>query len=303
MFKPIRIVSLFLSLLVTIPVFSQDDEGTENATSPVVQKGFQVGLYVGSLLANNYTAALHDGYGMDFDGRRNSFENSYMYNKIVLQYGGGYPGTTDFIAQELNVMHGDWNFEESDMPAFMRYQPSFLLGLQCRYSVDAKNIVLMNVNAAQLTANGSFTITTIPQYVPGQNAKTIREFRIKGMEQRLVFQLGYQHLFGNSEKFNFLLEGGVNITLAKLGKNQIQINNLIIDLTEYYFLAGYPAYSIVRRPGLGFGAFTGIGANFNASDKAIIQLVYNPTYEGINLGENTRLKWQHSIGLRAYYKL
>jgi hypothetical protein len=226
-----------------------------------------------------------------------------MYNKIVLQYGGGYPSTIDYIAQELNVMHGDWHFEESDMPAFMRYQPSFLLGLQCRYSVDSKNIVLLNFNAAQLTANGSFTITTIPQFIPGQNAKTIREFKIKGIEQRLIFQLGYQHLFGKSDRVNFLLEGGVNITMAKLGKNQIQINNLTIDLTEYYFLAGYPAYSVVRRVGIGFGAFTGIGVNFNASDNAIIQLVYNPTYEGINLGANTRLKWQHAIGLRAYYKL
>lgn len=302
MFRSIKLFSFIFSLCV-LPTFAQEDEGSENPAPAPVQKGFQVGLYVGSLLANNYTAALHDGYGLDLDGRRNSFENSYMYNKIVLEYGGGYPGTTDFIAQELNLMHGDWHFEESDMPAFMRYQPSFLLGLQGRYSVDGKNIVLVNVNAAQLTANGSFTITTIPQAVPGQNAKTIREFKIKGTEQRLLFQLGYQHLFGKNERVNFLLEAGVNITLAKLGKNLIQINNLTINLTDYYYVQGFPAYSVVRRPGFGFGALTGAGVNFNASDNAIIQLVYNPTYEGINIGENAKLKWQHSIGLRAYYKL
>jgi hypothetical protein len=303
MFRSIKFISFICFSLLLLPVFAQEDDGTENNALTPIQKGFQIGLYVGSLFANNYTASLHDGYGLDFNGDRNSFENSYLYNKIVLQYGGGYPGTTDFIAQELNVMHGEWNFQESDMPAFMRYQPAFLLGLQGRYSVDGKNVVLLNVNAAQLTANGSFTITTNPQYVPGQNAKTIREFKIKGMEQRLIFQLGYQHLFGQGDKVHFLLEGGVNITMAKLSKNLIQINTLTINLTDYYFLAGYPAYLVVRRVGTGFGAFTGAGVNFNVSDDAIIQLVYNPTYEGINLGANTRLKWQHSVGLRAYYKL
>ncbi|HSH68062.1 MAG TPA: hypothetical protein VLB84_20185 [Bacteroidia bacterium] len=164
-------------------------------------------------------------------------------------------------------------------------------------------MILFNFDLARLTANGSFTITTIPTYVPGQNAQTIRQFKIKGMEQRLLFQLGYQHLFGKSDKFNFLLEGGLNMTMAKLDKNLIQINNLTIDLTSYYYIQGFPAYSVVRRIGVGFGAFGGMGVNFNASEACIIQLLYNPTYEGINLGSNTRLKLQHSIGLRAYYKL
>ncbi len=300
MTKSIKILVLLHFLFAITPLFAQEDGETEEAP---IQKGFQIGLYVGSLLANNYTASLHDGYGLDFDGNRNSFENSYMYQKIIMEYGGGYPGSPDLIATELNVVHGEWNFDESDMPAYMRYQPSFLLGLQGRYSIDGKNVILLNVNVAQLTSNGSFTITTIPQYVPGQNAKTIHDFRIKGMEQRLMFQLGYQHLFGKSERFNFLLEGGVNITLSKLGKNVIQINNLTIDLVSPYYYVGYPAYQVVRRVGAGFGAFTGIGFNFNASEKAIIQLIYNPSYEGINIGAETRLKWQHAIGLRAYYKL
>lgn len=300
----IKLVGLFYFLFAVLPGSSQEESSSDETAAPApIQKGFQVGLYVGSLFANKSTASLHDGYGVDFDGNRNSFENSYMYNKIVMQYGGGIAGQPDLIAQELNVMHGDWHFEESDMPQYMRYQPSFLLGLQTRYSVDSKNIILLNLNVSRLTANGSFTITTIPQYIPGQNAQTIREFRIKGLEQRLIFQLGYQHLFGKSDRVNFLLEGGVNVTLTKLDKNLIQINSLTIDLTSYYFIQGYPAYSVVRRVGAGFGAFTGLGVNFNASEKAIIQLVYNPTYEGINVGSNTQLRWQHSVGLRAYYKL
>lgn len=283
--------------------FAQDETEGETPQPAAVQKGFQLGLYVGSYFANNYTSSLHDGYGVDLDGYRNNFENSYMYNKIVLEYGGAYSGQPDLIAQELNVMHTDWSFQESDMPTYMRYQPAFLIGLQGRYSVDNKNVILLNINASKLTANGSFTITTIPQYVPGQNSRTIHTFQIKGMEQRLLFQIGYQHLFGQSNKINFLLEGGINITMAKLDKNQIQINNLTIDLTSPYYIPGYPAYSPVRRVGTGLGAFGGLGLNLNANEAFIIQLVYNPTYEGINLGQNKKLKLQNAVGLRAYYKL
>jgi|SRR4051812_3557314 len=302
MINSIKIAGFLYFTCCFVPAFAQDEPVADAQPAPV-QKGFQIGLYVGSYFANNYTASLHDGYGVDFDGKRNSFENSYMYNKIVLQNGGGYSGQPDLIAQELNVMHGDWSFDESDMPTYMRYQPSFMFGLQCRYSVDNKNIILLNVNAAKLTSNGSFTITTIPQYIPGQAAQTIHTFKIKGMEQRLLFQVGFQHLFGDNEKMNFLLEGGLNVTLAKLDKNLIQINNLTIDLTSYYYTPGSTAYSVVRRVGTGFGAFGGAGLNLNASEAFIIQLVYNPTYEGINLGPNPKLKLQNSVGLRAYYKL
>jgi hypothetical protein len=274
------------------------------ATPEAKPKKFQVGLYIGPYFANKYTASLHDGYGINFDGQRNAFENSYMYNKIVLEYGGGLGQGTDQIAQQLNVSHGDWHFDESDMPAYMRYQPAFLVGLQGKYSVDSKNAILLNLIALKLTATGSFTITTIPIFT-GSNmpAQTIHEFKIKGTEQRLLFQLGYQHLFGKSDKVNFLMEGGMNVTMAKMDKNQIQINGLLINLTTDYYYPGYATYTVVKRVGTGFGAFLGTGVNFNATDAWIIQFVYTPTYEGIKIGPDPKLKWQQSFGLRAYYKL
>lgn len=291
--------SIFLYFICLIaPSFAQEETET-TATPSRAQKGFQIGLYVGSYFANKYTASLHDGYGLDFDGNKNNFTNSWMNNKINLQYGGKLNGQTDYIAQELNVMPGDWTFDESDMPAFMRYQPAFLIGLQCRYSVDQKNIILFNIDAAKITATGGFTIRT---RAPSGNS-LYNTFNIKGIEQRLLLQVGFQHLFGKNEKINFLAEGGINVTLAKLDKNLIQINNLTINLTDSYYVPGFEAFSVVKRVGTGFGAFGGVGINMNASDAFIIQLVYNPTYEGINLGPNPRLKLQNAVGVRAYYKL
>jgi hypothetical protein len=302
MYRSIRIICLFCLASSILPTFAQEED---TGTTPEVRpKKLQAGLFIGPYFANKKTASFHDGYGIDFDGKKNNFENSYMYNKIIMEYGGGYGQGTDQIAQELGVMHGDWHFDESDMPTYMRYQPAFLIGLQGKYSVDTKNAILLNVNAAKITANGSFTITTIPIFTgSGQAAQTIHEFKIKGTEQRLLFQLGYQHLFGKSDKVNFLMEAGMNITLTKMNNNQIQIKNLIIELTNESYYPGYATFTVVKRVGTGFGAFTGMGVNFNATDAWTIQFVYTPTYEGIKIGAESKLRWQQSLGLRAYYKL
>ena len=95
----------------------------------------------------------------------------------------------------------------------------------------------------------------------------------------------------------------MNVTLAKADKDEILINSLKIDLTSYYYVPGSSAYYVRKRVGTGFGAFGGVGVNFNANDAFIIQFVYNPTYEAIKIIPDYKLKFQHTIGLRAYYKI
>jgi len=287
---------LLFTFLFQMKLKAQDDEDKIIYN----KKGFQIGLYVGAYFANQYTAQLYDGYGFDIDGKRNTYENSFMYNKIVMEYGGGY-GQVDYIANELGVLHGDWSFTESDMPVNMRYNPAFSVALQARYSVDERNAIIINVNGTKINASGNFTITTNTASQPNQISNNIKTFAIRGSEQRLVFQFGYQRLLGESDKINFLAEGGLNITMAKFDKNEVLINTLLIDLAQSFYLPGYPGY-VIRKPiGTGYGAFLGLGVNFNFSPQIRLQLVYNPSYERINIGENRRLKMQHSLGLRMYY--
>jgi hypothetical protein len=292
---------LIFSLLVLLSFIARSQEETESDTTQMHSKGLHLGLYIGSYFANKYTATLYDGYGFDPDGNKNSFENSFMYHKIILEYGGGYPGQPDLIAQALGVQHGEWSFSAEDMPVNMRYSPAFLLGLQGRYSVDNKNAILLNINASKLNITGNFTIVTLPQTNFTQVSKTIKTFAIKGVEQRLMFQLGYQRLFGDNEKINFIAEGGLHCTMAKFDQNVILINDLLIDLTSYYYQPGYSAYYVKRPIGVGFGAFAGIGINFTMSAKARVQFMYNPSYEGVNIGPDPKLKLQHALGLRIYY--
>ncbi len=301
-----KIVPLLLSFFVSIGLSAQESNEDESLDGSAAQKKkrFHMGLYVGSYFANNATAHVYDGYGYDLGGAPNNFQTSFMYTKIINQY-GGYFGQPDYIAEALGVQHGEWTFNESDMPVNMRYNVAFLVGLNGRLAVSENGAILLHANASKLSISGNFTISTIPQLNANQLQKSVRTFGIKGGEQRILFQAGYQHLAGEADqKINFLVEGGLNVTLAKFDNNVIQINNLLIDLTTYYDPYQPNATATARRPGgVGFGAFAGAGFNFNVNAKTQVQLLYNPSMEQVKVEQNPPYKLQHALGLRLYYGL
>jgi hypothetical protein len=296
------LVIYFLAGKSTIAQSTEEEE--EQVGPELKSKRFHIGLYVGSYFANNETADVYDGYGYDLGGAPNNFLNSFMYTKIINQYGGFF-GQPDYIAEALGVQHGEWTFNESDMPVNMRYNVAFLVGINGRIKVSEMGSILLHANASKLSISGNFTISTIPQLNANQLQKSVRTFAIKGGEQRILFQAGYQHMTGEaSQKINFLVEGGLNVTLAKFDDNVIQINNLLIDITTYFDPLQPNATATARRPGgVGFGAFGGAGLNFNVNSKTQVQLLYTPTLEQVKVELNPSYKLQNALGLRLYYSL
>jgi hypothetical protein len=284
--------------------FSQEVTGQDDSPKNKRNKGILTGLYVGSFFANKYTSDLYDGYGYDTSGMKNSFLNSFMYRKIVLEYGGGY-GQTDQIAQALGVNPGEWTFDERDMPAKVKYNPAFLAGIQILWRLNKKNAVAFNINACQLSLSGNFTIVvTAPPVGPQPpNYQDIRTFSITGKEQRLIFQAGWQRIVGENDNLNLLFESGAILNLAKFTGNQININYLNIDLSSYYTVPYYDTYRASFLSGAGWGAYAGLGINLSTSTRWAFQLLYAPSYEMINIGENPKLTLHHALGLRGYYNL
>lgn len=303
--KPaLKNIYFFLFLFFSVSAFSQDttnaDDGTQDITKNL--KGFHIGLQAGTAFANKYTTNLYNGYGFDPNGNQNNFTNSFL-NQVLLLYGGAYGGT-DRIAQALNVTPGTWSFGPQDMPVNLKYNIAIQVGLNTRYCFDNKNAVIYNLNATKLTVNGDFTIETqVPVNSNGfQGAANVNTFYISGGEERLINQLGFQRILGDNDKLNFFIEGGIDMILAKYLRNQITINNFTTDIGSLYYLQ--PAYGHFRGHGLegvGFGAFAGLGLNLTLSSKYVIQLVYNPSYDKINIGAIPKHNLQQSIGLRAYY--
>ncbi len=294
-------LSVFILLIISSNAFSQDDQDEEEIR-PGRKSKFLTGFYVGSYFANKYSASTYNGYGFDLEGNRYSFENSLMNQKINLEYGYGR-GNYDYIAEAIGVDQRQWVFAESDMPVNMRYVPGIMVGFNFKVPVDSKSAFLFNVNGSKIGVEGNFTITTLrPPTANPANNNNIQTFPIKGAEQRLMFQLGFQHLLGDDEKLNFFLEAGFVGTLSKFDRNMIYINNLQIDLTYYLNQTQYAAPGPARRPvGFGVGAFAGFGANVNINPKFTLQLLYNPSYEKVNIGTGPKLKLQNALGLRVYY--
>lgn len=298
--RKIKLLMLII-VLCSVNVFSQDDQD-EEPIRPNRKNKFQTGFYVGSYFANKYSASTYNGYGFDLEGNRYSFENSLMNQKINLEYGYGR-GNYDYIAEAIGVDQRQWVFAESDMPVNMRYVPGIMVGFNIKVPVDAKSAFLFNVNGSKIGVEGNFTITTLkPPIANPANNNNIQTFPIKGAEQRLMFQLGFQKMLGEDEKLNFFLEAGFVGTLSKFDRNMIYINNLQIDLTYYLNQTQYAAPGPARKPvGFGVGAFAGFGANVNINPKFTLQLVYNPSYEKVNIGTAPKLKLQNALGLRIYY--
>ena len=295
--------SFFLFSFFTTISFSQDI-GETPAKKSKGAKGFHAGLFVGSYYANKYTSKLYDGWGYDVDGKRNDFTNSFMNRRINYDFGGGY-GQIDQVALALGVNHGEWSFDETDMPTKMKYTSTFIYGVQMNYGFTKKDALVININAAKINAGGNFTITVLNPLIGPQQPgyKDLRTFSITGSEQRLIMQTGYRRILGENEILNFFVEAGPSFNFTKYIRNQITINNLPIDMAFYYTQQYYPTYRASYLRGTGWGAFGSIGLNLTANPKWTLQFLYNPSFEKINIGEEPKITLQNSFGLRAFYNL
>ncbi len=318
------LLSVFTLNVFTLSISAQDstrdsDQDDVKPVRKIHRKGFEFGLSMGTYFANNYTASLYNGMGFDANGNPNTtFLNSAMYEKIVNEWGGGPAneyggspgsgGTTypDRLAPLLGVQTGTWSFDSTDMPGKMHYNIAFEIGVQTRYFVNDKNAIILNVDAAQLTIGGAFTIGEYSTVTHSTTPDTLemQTFAIAGQEERLIFQPGWQHIFGDDDQFNFFIEGGPIFTMAKFQMNDIIINGTVIDLRTYYSpITNYVTQQARNLTGVGIGAFAGFGLNLQANSKYALQLVYNPSFEKIALGPNPPFTMQNSIQLRVCYKV
>lgn len=305
-----RTAITLLLLLTSIQTFAQyeSDDDPNDPANFMRYKGFYIGVYFGGYFPNKYTASNYDGYGFDLNGNKNNFANSWMNQKINTQYGSTSYGQPDRVADALGVQSNpkEWQFNESDMPNYMKYNNGFLLGINGQYAINKRNAILLNINFVKLNITGSFNMErTKKNYTAPATFDSVLTFGIVGGEQRVLFQLGYQFILTNYQKTNLFVEGGVNVTYTKFEKSQIEINNLTIDLITNYnqFQNPTPTYDIpiLRKTGIGY--FAGLGLDLVVGRRWNAQIVYQPSYEKVNIGIDPKLTLQHSIGIRAYYRI
>lgn len=302
----------FFSFLVLVCVsktcVAQDDTDTLPKISS--DKKLCIGLFIGTYFANKHSTEMYNGYGFNQNGEINDFSNSFLNNQLLYNY-GGQRGGTDYVAQTLNVNTTDWTFTQQDMPANLTYNTTYQVGLALRYNLKKSSAIIFNIEATKLTVNGKFTIGTLARNNGIAQPSTVYQGTIIGKEQRLQFNLGYHKVLGDNEKLNFFVEGGLNVVMSKVLSNQALIKSAInasgqdlsIDLLNYYSLPGYEYTKSKYLVGVGIGAFAGVGIVLTFNPKYTIQLVYNPSYDKINLGATPKYQLNHGAGLRFYYNL
>lgn len=318
-------VFILINVCFTNNAAAQDEETVTDTTSKAITtsgKKLHLGLFIGTYFANKYTANMYDGYGFDANGDKNDFSNSLM-NQFINGYyagNGNNPGSTvntnsstgtDLISQTLGVNPSprSWNFGQTDMPYDLTYNMTYLVGFNGSYNLNKSSSIIFNINGTSLSVNGKFTIVTTNTVNGSPSVSYLRQGTITGGEQRLMFQLGYQKVLGTNEKANFFIEGGINVVMAKFLKNKAYIPNgvsggspLEIDLASVYNTPTYNFYHS-KLTGVGVGIFAGFGLHLTINPKYTIQLLYNPSYDKINLGDSPVYKLQNGFGLRFYYNL
>jgi hypothetical protein len=279
--RNLKIILPFLLLLCSITVLAQD-ESTDNeeiSLSSEGVQGFHFGIFIGSFFANNYSASLYDGYGVNVLGNRNDWATSVMVQRMYLDgmdsiNSSAIPRSSpysDIIGPTIGLNHDQWHFESSDMPTDVRYRAAFMFGLNLQYGISKTEGFIFNANFAKLNITGNFTITSPYKKLNPSLGDSVLYFGISGQEQRFMFQVGYSRLLGNPSGFNFLIEAGALMNNAQYLSNYANINELKIDLTPFTSYAGYQTnYLPHEYSAIGYGAFAGIGCNINVNPKYIL---------------------------------
>ncbi len=267
--------------------------------------GLYVGLNLGFYKAHNSAASMYGGYGFDRAGARLPFSSSWLNQAIQ--------GSQPAIQRTNDAMGGvpsdEWNFEESDMPGAMRYNPTFMWGGHLRYMFNADFGVYAEINGTNPVTVGEFTIQRTGSTSPLD--RRLERFQIRGEEQRMIINLGVHRVLGRkarerSGKSTIVLpyvDFGVNTTFVKFERNLISLGEFIepVDLSLFYNPQGAFVDEARILTGVGLGGFGGAGGQIQLGSKFTIDIGYVASFEQIKLGEMNERNFQHIFVLKAIY--
>ena len=273
----IRIFLLYAFLFIIIIAQAQVTEENNGAEDKFV--GMEAGLNVGVYFGNKNTANFYNGAGNE-DGMNSADKIIYnvdyrnMINEVLEQNGFRY-------------LLGDTSTYHAEYPTNMTYLPAIYAGLTGRYWLSKSIGISVSMNYSKLVTKDNFVIYNDIEMPPSNKEDQYILSSIMGEEDRINIDIGMINKFALSDRINFIIETGFNLNNTVVRMNKIEIYGLVLDIKykgPYDYIPGgnTPQYEF-RQGGIGYGAYTTPGLQFNFNDNISVDLVSQFYYTYIEL--------------------
>lgn len=233
---------LLLSLFTALSVFPQEKSS---------EGGFEFGLNFGVYVPSKYTANYYNGTINNLNNTRWVMTNRVFY---------------DSIFNRLNAI--DTVFIDADgWPMNMKYKISMMPGIYGQYSFNEEYALYFNFNYMKLTTQDAL-IFTIPKPFTSFPDQTLCP--IRGVEERVYFDIGLRRSFRVSDQLGYFLIGGLNVNNTTVIKSAFYVEEKEYSLVNNYINGIYSGPNTqtfnIKQGGIGWGLFFSGGASFQFGD-------------------------------------
>ena len=268
-------------------VYSDDDDDYSYASREGLEFGVNIGVYRGFPQA----AYFYDGAG-DHELSDVGAQIWGIRERLQQLQGQQLTHPVTGILNEFPV----WNIYSLPL---MQYKPSMFFGLKAAKFWNPETAVVCHVDVAQVTAEGSWSLSTGLLPDQGQGNEDVRTFPIIGKEQRLNIALGYRTSIYIAEGASWAFELGGLANAVAIEENYIVMSpNVGNALYEVNLLTAIgngaggqlsPASNVLTQWGTGFYSSLGLAVEFEEGGH--VELNVRASRDNINLGTEAYKGW------------
>ena len=268
-------------------VYSDDDDDYSYSSREGLEFGVNIGVYRGFPQA----AYFYDGAG---DHELSDVGAQIWGIRERLQQLQGQQ-LTHPVTGILNEFPA-WNIYSLPL---MQYKPSMFFGLKAAKFWNPETALVCHVDVAQVTAEGSWSLSTglLPDQEQGN--EDVRTYPIIGKEQRLNIALGYRTSIYIAEGASWAFELGGLANAVAIEENYIVMSpNVGNALYEVNLLTAIgngaggqlsPASNVLTQWGTGFYSSLGLAVEFEEGGH--VELNVRASRDNINLGTEAYKGW------------
>ena len=268
-------------------VYSDDDDDYSYASREGLEFGVNIGVYRGFPQA----AYFYDGAG---DHELSDVGAQIWGIRERLQQLQGQQ-LTHPVTGILNEF-SEWSIYSLPL---MQYKPSMFFGLKAAKFWNPETALVCHVDVAQVTAEGSWSLSTGLLPDQGQGNEDVRTYPIIGKEQRLNIALGYRTSIYIAEGASWAFELGGLANAVAIEENYIVMSpNVGNALYEVNLLTAIgngaggqlsPASNVLTQWGTGFYSSLGLAVEFEEGGH--VELNVRASRDNINLGTEAYKGW------------